>query len=64
MANGQMKEGGLWVLDTAALDKILKDDIDRRTLPEIIFIDEFTQVDTWTIQVLNYLGKKYGFKIN
>jgi thymidine kinase len=50
-------------LDTEQLDKILDPKVVLKTVPEVVFIDEATQVDALTLQVLNYLADKYDFKV-
>ena len=45
------------------IDKLIDPKIDLRTIPEQVYIDEATQVDAMTLQVLKYLGSKFGFKV-
>lgn len=53
----------IWELDREVIKSILKKDVDLKTIPEVIYIDEATQLDTWTFQLLDFLGSEYGFKI-
>lgn len=50
-------------LNTEKLDKLIDSKLDERTIPELIFIDEATQVDAAALQVLSYLSSKYGIKL-
>lgn len=45
------------------LKQLLKKDIKIEEIPELIFIDEATQVDVGVLKILNALAEEFGFKI-
>lgn len=59
----EIKDNIFAVLNEQKLESLLKDKIDTDVLPEIIFIDEATQVHQPILQILNFLGKKFNFKV-
>lgn len=50
-------------LNENKLIPLLLDKIDVDTIPEIVLIDEGTQVPQPILQIINFLAKKYNFKV-
>lgn len=58
-----VEKNNIMTLNTEELDKLLKSKVRTSTIPEIVLIDEATQVDPGLLKVLDYLAGKYNFKV-